>query len=448
MLISELEELECVINDIKVDNTFTEEDTISLFETLGVLIDSYVMNHIKNMSEPEFHNDLYSCILNILDLQLSEIFSNSFECELEEIINISINNYFSEIIPLRVYNKTFITKDSVNTNEIKKKIDYIANKPQPEQKTDAWYEARHNMITASNAWKCIDSESNINQIIYEKCKPLDVSKYKKFNTESPLHWGQKYEPVSILYYENKYKTEITDFGCIPHDNYKFLGASPDGINTDKKSILYGRMLEIKNIVNRDITGNAKKEYWIQMQLQMETCDLDECDFLETRFKEYEDKDKFYEDGTFTYSKNNKLKGIIIYFINDGNYHYEYMPLYCTENEYIEWEENIMKKNKDMMWVKNIYWYLDEVNCALVLRNRKWFKTVIEDIEKVWNIIEKERITGFQHRAPKKRIKNEKLNVIKKNHENKEKESNNIESPIFNGCVIKVRTESFDENFII
>ena len=45
------------------------------------------------------------------------------------------------------------------------------------------------------------------------------------------------------------------------------------------------MLEIKNIVNREINGIPKKEYWIQMQLQMEVCDLGECDFLETRFKE-------------------------------------------------------------------------------------------------------------------------------------------------------------------
>jgi hypothetical protein len=45
------------------------------------------------------------------------------------------------------------------------------------------------------------------------------------------------------------------------------------------------MLEIKNIVNRDITGEPLHHYWIQMQVQMEVCDLDVCDFLETRFKE-------------------------------------------------------------------------------------------------------------------------------------------------------------------
>ena len=50
------------------------------------------------------------------------------------------------------------------------------------------------------------------------------------------------------------------------------------------------MLEIKNIVNREITGIPKKEYWVQMQMQMEVCAIyEECDFLETRFKEYENE---------------------------------------------------------------------------------------------------------------------------------------------------------------
>jgi hypothetical protein len=42
------------------------------------------------------------------------------------------------------------------------------------------------------------------------------------------------------------------------------------------------MLEIKNVVSREITGIPKPEYYVQMQLQMEVCDLEECDFLETK----------------------------------------------------------------------------------------------------------------------------------------------------------------------
>ena len=111
-----------------------------------------------------------------------------------------------------------------------------------------------------------------------------------------MHWGQKYEPVSVMYYETTFSTKVAEYGCIQHNNYKFLGASPDGIVSDPLLPRFGRMLEIKNIVNRDIDGIPKKEYWIQMQLQMETCDLNECDFLETRFIEYDSYAYFKADG--------------------------------------------------------------------------------------------------------------------------------------------------------
>jgi predicted phage-related endonuclease len=113
------------------------------------------------------------------------------------------------------------------------------------------------------------------------------------NVNSPLHWGQKFEPLSVLIYERDYNTKVEDFGCIQHPKYNFIGASPDGIVTDKKSQKFGKMLEIKNVVSREITGIPKKEYWVQMQLQMEVCDLDECDFLETKFIEYPDTVAFY-----------------------------------------------------------------------------------------------------------------------------------------------------------
>ena len=97
------------------------------------------------------------------------------------------------------------------------------------------------------------------------------------------------------------------------------------------------MLEIKNIVNREINGNPKKIYWIQMQLQMEVCNLNECDFLECRFKEYESEEEFREDGTFNYNNNDKMKGIL-HFQQDGKPAYEYMPINCSEQDYLVWKE--------------------------------------------------------------------------------------------------------------
>jgi hypothetical protein len=36
----------------------------------------------------------------------------------------------------------------------------------------------------------------------------------------------------------------------------------------------------------------------------------------------------------------------------------------------------------------------------VLRNREWFKNNIGQLEKLWTIVEQERVTGYEHRAPK------------------------------------------------
>ena len=51
--------------------------------------------------------------------------------------------------------------------------------------------------------------------------------------------------------------------------------------------------------------------------------------------------------------------------------------------------------------------MEKLSCILVLRNKFWFKNAISKIETVWNIIKKERITGHEHRNPKKSNKSNK-----------------------------------------
>ena len=78
----------------------------------------------------------------------------------------------------------------------------------------------------------------------------DYKKKMGTNIFSACHNGHKYEPLSIMIYEDKYKTKVGEFGCIKHKDIKFLRASPDGINIDEKSKRFGRMVEVKNPVSR------------------------------------------------------------------------------------------------------------------------------------------------------------------------------------------------------
>jgi hypothetical protein len=215
-----------------------------------------------------------------------------------------------------------------------------------------------------------------------------------------------------MFYEKIYKTKVEDFGCITHKIYKFLGASPDGINVNKHSNLYGRMLEIKNVVSRTINGIPKKEYWIQMQLQMECCDLNETDFLETKFIEYETKEDYDEDGDFSLSKDNKYKGTILMFYKNGNPYYEYKPIKIKKiDEYEKWYNLTIDKNNDKTFIKELYWKLITFSCILVKRDKEWFNKNIEQFKNIWAIILEERINGeYIKRIPKKKNKNTKNNI--------------------------------------
>ena len=473
MYMNDLSDLEDILDSIHHDNDddsessyMDESDETDIINTCLQLMYTYIHDNPCAISEPDFEETMVDSVKEIFELQMSAELYAAYVDDLDELIAAALKLFYIQFIPPRSYPDTFIKAQSAtdkarNASTISEKIALLQNKPQPNQRTPEWYTFRHNLITASNAYKAFENEATRNQLIYEKCQPLAIDKLEsekpsQININSPFHWGQKFEPVSVLFYEDTYKTTIGDFGCIQHDKYKFLGASPDGINIDPQNPRYGRLLEIKNIVNREIDGIPKKEYWIQMQLQMETCDLDECDFLECRFTEYENEEAFYSDGTFQYSeKDNCRKGVIMYFANkDGNPKYVYMPFHIqSKEEFDAWEEEMMGAH-DIMWIKNIFWRLDECSCVLVLRNKMWFQDTIGYIAETWNIIEKERISGFQHRASAKRAKKQIvdapathgcfLSIIKKQqHENTSGDEKAASVPL-DKPMLHIRTESFDE----
>lgn len=436
--IEDLESLEDIMDTIVFEHEpsiFSEDHAIELVETAFHLMEEYMSENPTIMSEPNFHDILLEEIKEMFYVQLEDhILENDYvEDDMNDLLEDAFNIYITTFHQERSINQNNDDDDDTNCqqlneeehNVIENKIQALRDIPQPVQRTPEWYKFRWNLITASNAWKAFESQSTINQLIYEKCQPLkdfnieDDDNSKMVNTNTPLHWGQKYEPLSVMMYEHLYNSKVEDFGCIQHPVYKFLGASPDGIIIESETGRYGRMLEIKNIVNREINGIPKKEYWVQMQLQMEVCDLDECDFLETKFVEYPDYESYRNDSalgmyndtefkSYTTTANGNYKGIIIYFhTKEGRPHYEYMPLNCwMPDDISKWEETMIHKYEaapyNYTFMKFIYWKLEKLSCVLVLRNKDWFKNNVGQLEKVWSTIEEERVKGYEHRAPVKK----------------------------------------------
>ena len=410
-------------------------------ETALSMMEIYVSEDPTLISEPDFHETMLSELTELIRAQFGKHIPFYELDELDEVLEELADLFYHTVMPERSRPESIIICETIDFKRITGQINILRNKPQPVQRTPEWYLFRHNLITASNAYKAFEEGSQLDQLIFEKCQPLHIPEASDqaafVNVNTTLHWGQKYEPLSVMIYEHMYKTKIEDFGCIQHEKYPFLGASPDGINVDPENPRYGRMLEIKNIVNREIDGIPKLEYWIQMQLQMETCNLDECDFLETKFTEYENEQAYFAD-----VEPVDFRGVIMYFSEGGRPVYKYSPLNQTEEDLMEWEGNMMEEHgTNKTWIKNCYWKAEKVSCVLVERNRFWFTSVIGQMQEVWRIIEHERVHGYAHRAPNKRS-------AKKDDEQPSSAGSalsfNKESGKIIIQVVKIRTESFDD----
>jgi putative phage-type endonuclease len=302
----------------------------------------------------------------------------------------------------------------------------LLSRPQPAQKSPEWFEMRNNMITASNIARIIgdDPYGNPSQQLEEKCRGSN-----HIDNIYTYH-GKKYEFIAQQYYSITYNVELKEYGVLQHDKYSFLGASPDGIcsvyTLDKKySPYFARMLEIKCPPSRkiEIKGNVIKTknkkgiipnyYWCQVQLQMEVCDLDECDFLQCNIEEYETRDQylrddisnneeFYEEqGIKINVKNTIKKGMIIELLpkkeimNPHIYNALYIypkTIDMTTVQYEEWVLdnifNLEKSNKNLAdnyyFNRIVYWKISCAHKILVKRDKEWFKTKFPLMKKFWD----------------------------------------------------------------
>ena len=281
--------------------------------------------------------------------------------------------------------------------------------PRVEQRTPAWYDMRKGMITASSAASLLIRDDTCDpyieefnlQDVFKKdgkcCNPYSSKREymlrkfgeRSFKGNSATRWGTKYEPVATQIYErwsssdipiedyswSHIKDLIIEFGLIPHPKYPWLGASPDGI-TEK-----GVMLEIKCPVSRAITGIPPLYYWIQMQLQLEVCDLERCDFIECRFKEIS-KETYEDLPTDVHNR----KGLIVAVkknreLEEGEDEYEYIypDRDVVRHRSLElWADNVTRNTKDS---HILYWSAEEVSIVTVKRSRVWFESVKDKLHK-------------------------------------------------------------------
>ena len=311
-------------------------------------------------------------------------------------------------------------------------VKYLETIPQHEQKSPEWYAMRQTMLSASD-WGTIlgvNHYSKPDSVLLKKCG--EESFFPKAAMDA-MAWGNKYEDVAISIYEHRNKKKILEFGCIRHPFIDFLGASPDGISED------GVMLEIKCPVSRKITGIPPEYYWCQVQGQLEVCELDRCDFLECKLKEYDDEEEYLKDH---YEENYKLnefgheKGVVaeFYIAKTEKYVYFYAPVCLIGEELENWKKEIRETHevingnlKDNIILSSFdYWYLEEVSCVPIFRNQEWFNEAKLKLGDFWEEVLYYREMGLDflkeelnsQKEEKRRIREEKREQKKKEADSK------------------------------
>lgn len=312
-----------------------------------------------------------------------------------------------------------ITPQLLKITKILKKLMEIEY---PEQRSPEWFAMRDKCATASDGG-CI-----INQNSYEPQFKFLIKKVQKppFESNINCHHGTKFESIATMIYEYRINAKVEEFGMVTHPVYGFLGASPDGIvgkyKLDGKSLTQyvGTMLEIKCPRTRKIChfGEIKGEicpiyYWVQVQLQLECCNLEKCDFWQCNLHEYGSREAFNNDTDVSEPFRSKTtgfeKGCVIQMlpfarlddIKNGNYDdvlygsskylyppkIEMSPIDCD----IWIAESLAKFDtlcpEGYYFDKVIYWKLAESNCTTIDRDKEWFAETLPTFKKMWDYVE-------------------------------------------------------------
>lgn len=402
-------------------------------------------------------NEVKSHIINTMKLSFDDVNIEQIEYNLPKLIKFNFQ--------LNINDGTIIhKKDDIQIPEEYKDlvnhVEFIANLPQPEQRTKEWFDMRKNMITASCAAQAIGENPYSGQkpddLILDK---LDLGAPYKDNKF--VHHGKKYEEIATKIYEYAYDIKVEEYGLVPHISkpiIPFIGASPDGIGSKYNmrngfSPMIGRMLEIKCPFSRnikcegDIDGEICPHYYhCQVQQQLECCDLEYCDFWQCTIKEFDTKEDMFNDDTelnYKQEQNEKLNipincrmGCIIqlspknkitrFCLFDSKYIYP-PDINMTSFEYDQWLLNeithLHSKYPDLMdeyvFDRVLYWKLTVCHNVVIKRDRKWFKSKYILFKELWDRIvlyrsnkeEKEKFIKEKNKRRKNPI------VDKKNNNN-------------------------------
>ena len=171
-------------DDLSSTASLTPSDEMEIVESTVEDMYEYIEDNPNAICEPDFHDIMTEYIQDLLNIYFENLYfdrnEDYFKDEIKSIIDNSFELFYN-MYPRRSYSNTLVLHKP-ETKVIQEKIKKIKNKDQPAQRTSEWYTYRHNLITASNAYKVFENESSRNQLIYEKCVPPYIPNPEKLES--------------------------------------------------------------------------------------------------------------------------------------------------------------------------------------------------------------------------------------------------------------------------
>jgi putative phage-type endonuclease len=402
----------------------------------GDALESYLNHLIRdcNITSNELKDP--STIKNLskmLEITLKELYNPS------EFYKSKVD--FSEVVKESLKNRFFYDPpkySNIDLDRIDNNFKILNSHHKHAQRSPEWYQFRWERLTASDLGKAVGDKGEKSRwdLVYQKSMSLERYIRQRESTSlsgAAIQHGICFEAVATELYELKNNLKVIEYGCLPHLYIDFLAASPDGICDSRETNpdYHGRMLEIKCPYSRVITGIPKTEYYMQVQLQLEVCDLEYCDFLECDIRVYSGMTHFLNDSppgevSYKYTISGKKKGVIYEYREKGSnsFKYKYCPLTLSNDEISQWIQDTKSEIQNNISYHSggcKYWWIEEFNATLIKREQAYFDNMKTKLNDFWNLVVYYRKNGVEELEIKLGLKQRPQttleNILLKNEDN-------------------------------
>jgi putative phage-type endonuclease len=330
------------------------------------------------LSDPQDNTQLEQWVESANELGYTYEFSDIEQPYIDRIIEM-----YEEQFRLKISQKTHAS------NVSKEKLDRLLSRKQTEQRTPEWYAQMTQIISASEIGTLFASARTRAKLVMAKTQPYEP-RYQPLATPSDsmsaFDWGIRFEPVVKQIYEDKYNAIVKELGRLYHEKDSRCTASPDGLiysslNNEKT----GRLIEIKCPVTREIDESVPKDYYAQIQLQLQVTGLNLCDYVEAVFSSKYNNLQLKEgpglySGYIAVIRYPELKG-------DQEFYYIYSPLNCDDS----WIPEI-KEDEEIVEITP--WRLINWSEHIVTKNEEWWNSLKPLIDRFWDDVEKAKRGEF------------------------------------------------------